>query len=214
MPTVIETTVYQFNELNDTAKERARTWYRRASEGDNWFSESVIEDASTIAAIIGIDVRQSPVKLMGGGTRLEPTIYWSGFASQGDGACFEGFYSYKPGSVAAVKAYAPQDTELHRIAEELQGIQAPFFYRLSATIKHRGHYYHEHSMEVSADYSGDDSRDIIEAESALSEAFSDFAHWIYRHLESEYEWINSDEVVNETIVANEYTFDEEGNRDG
>lgn len=41
-----------------------------------------------------------------------------------------------------------------------------------------------------------------------------FADWIYRQLESEYEHVNSDESVAETIRANEYEFTADGKREG
>lgn len=37
-----------------------------------------------------------------------------------------------------------------------------------------------------------------------------FADWIYRQLETEYDYQNSDEQVDESIIANEYEFTEEG----
>src|SRR3954466_15035963 len=109
-------TLYKFGELSEDAKEKARQWYREADDGDNFWSESVIEDAATIADLMGIDLRQRPVKLMNGGTRYEPAIYWSGFWTQGSGACFEGTYTYKKGSAKAVRDYAPKDEALHAIA--------------------------------------------------------------------------------------------------
>ncbi len=36
--------LYQYSELSEKAKEKAREWYARASEGDQWW-ESVYEDA-------------------------------------------------------------------------------------------------------------------------------------------------------------------------
>jgi hypothetical protein len=97
---------------------------------------------------LGIELRQLPVKLMSGGTRYDPCIYFSGFSSQGDGACFEGTYRYKKGSVKAIKAHAPQDKELHRIAKGLQEAQRPTRYSITANIKHRGRYYHPGCMEI------------------------------------------------------------------
>lgn len=40
----ITITVYTYNELSDDAKQRARDWYRRISEFDEWW-ESTYEDA-------------------------------------------------------------------------------------------------------------------------------------------------------------------------
>jgi hypothetical protein len=36
--------------------------------------------------------------------------------------------------------------------------------------------------------------------------------WLYRTLEKEYEYHNSDEQIEESIRINEYEFDEDGNR--
>lgn len=38
--------------------------------------------------------------------------------------------------------------------------------------------------------------------------------WLYRQLEREYDYLSSDEAVDETIAANEYTFTAAGRRFG
>ena len=48
----------------------------------------------------------------------------------------------------------------------------------------------------------------------VTEALRDLADWLYRQLEREYEYLTSDESVEETIIANEYTFTEAGRRFG
>lgn len=208
----VESTVYRFDELSERAKERAREWYRNASIGDEFYAESAIEDAATIADLLGINLRQRPVRLMNGGTRYEPSIYYAGFSSQGDGACFECAYSYKPGSVAAVIAHAPQDERLHRIARDLAAVQKTAFYSLAATSTHTGRYSHEYSMSIDVEDTRVGRYPTAEQEEAISEALRDFARWIYRQLESEWEYVNADEQVDETIRINEYEFDEEGRR--
>lgn len=208
----IETSLYQFDELSESAKEKARDWYRQADAGDNYFSECVIDDAATIADLIGIDLRQKRVNLMNGTVRYDPAVYWSGFSSQGDGASFEGSYCYKKGAAKAIRAHAPQDRELHRIADELQALQARNFYRLRASIGTSGRYCHEYSMDVNVEYAGDDCRDVSAVEDDLTELIRDFARWIYRALEREYDYQNSDEAVDENIRANQYEFEEDGAR--
>lgn len=64
---------FQFDQLSDDAKEKARDWYREASAGDNYFSEPVIEDWKARLEKKGFN---------------DPEISWSGFSSQGDGASF------------------------------------------------------------------------------------------------------------------------------
>lgn len=207
----IEKTLFQYDELSDTAQEKAREWYRRASADDNFFAENVCEDAARMGDILGIDLNQTRVNLMNGSHRYEPTIYWSGFWSQGDGACFEGNYKYKPGSVAKMRAEC-NDKELIRIATELQQIQRKHFYALQANMRQRGHYQHSGCMQVDVQDSRDSYRDIGAAESDITQLMRDFADWIYRQLESEYEYQNSDEQVIESIRCNEYEFDEQGDR--
>lgn len=212
--------VYTFDELSDRAKERARQWFRDGSDSFNdWGADNVIEDAARLGCMIGIYIRTKPVKLMGGGTRMDPTVYWSGFSSQGDGASFEGSYSYTKGGVELLAAEAPSGTgkghegnnEVNRIACELRALQRKHFYRLQASISTRGNYSNSHYM--SFDIERSDSADVPADDcAALEELLRDFADWIYHNLEREYEWQYADEQVDENIRANEYEFDEEGNR--
>lgn len=199
MPQVIETTVYQYDELSDSAREKAREWYREASSGDPFWSECVLDDAKEIGALMGIQVEH---------------IYYSGFSSQGDGACFEGRYAYEKGATRKVQEYAPKDCDLHRIAMELQMLQRTNFYDLTASVKHAGRYCHEHSTDIFVDKPN--SLHYMDQGCATAEALRDllrdFMRWIYKRLESEWEYQNSDEQVEEAIRANEYTFTEDGRR--
>jgi hypothetical protein len=207
-----ETKVYTFDELSDDAKDTARNWYRRSSDGDTYWSESVLEQGAEVCRILGIELATRPVKLMNGDTRREPVIYFSGFSSQGDGACFEGTYRYAPGAARKLRAEYPQDEPLHRIAVELQQIQRAWFYRLEASISHRGNYYHSMSVSIDVDdASGLRTVDDRTAED-ISDALRDVMNWIYRRLEAEYEYQNSDEVIDENMRANEYEFTESGER--
>jgi len=53
-----------------------------------------------------------------------------------------------------------------------------------------------------------------DAEDVVTEALRDLARWLYRQLEREYDYLSSDEMVDETIFANGYTFTEIGGRFG
>jgi len=213
MPHVIEKTVYMFDELEDNAKEHARSWFRDACDGDSYMFEPVIEDAAKIADILGINLRTYPVKLMNDSTQYDPCIYYSGFYSQGDGACFEGSYSYAKGSSRAIRDYAPQDTTLHMTADNLRDVQQRNFYRLKANVKHRGHYNHEYCTEIDVFDRENNYRDLNDDDvDTIQESLRDFMRWIYRSLEKEYEYQMSDETVDENIRCNEYEFDENGNR--
>src|SRR5574343_1879008 len=104
--------VYEFDELTNDAKEYAINHFRDLQSDDTFWSECIIDDAKTIGKLIGIDI---------------DNIYFSGFSSQGDGACFEGYYTYNKHSVKLLKDYAPIDKELHKIVESLYRLQNVIF---------------------------------------------------------------------------------------
>jgi len=205
----IETKVYKFDDLMEEGKENARDWWRGCENQDSSFSEFVYEDAATIAGLFGLDINTRRVTLMGGGHRYDPAIYYSGFSSQGDGACFEGRYEYKKGALKAVKEYAPQDIELHSIALALQQAQAKNFYRVVCRTAHSGHYYHSGCMRVACE-NREDSYYEVAGEDDFRQALREFADWIYSRLEAEYDWIMADEQVDENIRVGEYEFTEGG----
>ncbi|WP_199260355.1 antitoxin of toxin-antitoxin stability system [Paracoccus binzhouensis] len=214
MPEIIETTVYRLGELSDAAKKKARVWYREGGFDYDWY-DAVYEDFQRIAEILGIRLKTRTVRLMGRGSRQEPCIWFRGFWSQGDGACWEGFYSYRKSAPTIIRSYAPQDTTLHGIADALQAIQRRNFYQLRAEVSHRGHYYHEYCMAISVERDSPTYQDMTpDAEEIVSEALRDLARWLYRQLEREYDYLSSDEAVDETILANGFTFTETGRRFG
>ncbi|MGF7006962.1 antitoxin of toxin-antitoxin stability system [Aminobacter sp. BE322] len=214
MPEVIETTVYRLDELSDDAKEKARAWYREGGFDYDWY-DAVYEDFQRIAEILGIRFKTRTVRLLGGGSRQEPCIWFRGLWSQGDGASFEGNYAYRKNASAEIRSYAPKDTILHGIADALQSVQRRNFYQLRAEASHRGHYYHEYCMAISVTRDSPTYQDMTaDAEEVITEALRDLARWLYRQLEREYDYLSSDEAVDETITANEYTFTENGRRFG
>ena len=85
----------------------------------------------------------------------------------------------------------------------------------AATIRTSGRYYHSGTMHVDVtaiDEEGDETAVTRDDELELTGALRAFADWIYRQLETEYNYQNSDEQVAETIKANEYEFTVEGER--
>jgi hypothetical protein len=142
----------------------------------------------------------------------EPAIYFSGFSSQGDGACFAGDYAYKPGAPKLVRDYAPQDDDLYELAVRLQNIQRPRFYQLVASTERHGHYNHSGCMAVDVRNTSDWGICTADDEAEIAQCLREFADWIYQRLEKEYEYQLSDEVVDDTIIINQYEFTEDGER--
>jgi len=51
--------------------------------------------------------------------------------------------------------------------------------------------------------------DLLDGD-VIEQAFNDFADWIQGQLQAEYDHLTSDEAIENSIIANEYEFDEEG----
>ncbi|MBT4332700.1 MAG: antitoxin of toxin-antitoxin stability system [Candidatus Cloacimonetes bacterium] len=189
-------TTYQFDELSDEAKEKSiESHYDWNVDGYEWHEWS-FDDFKEVGKILGIEIKD---------------IYFSGFSSQGDGACFEGNYSYEKQSLKNIKAYAPLDEDLHNIAKELQKIQRKNFYGLWANVKHSGHYYHEMSTNIQV---GSDNESMgganDEAHEGIQEILRSFMQWMYSRLEKEHDYLTSEEAIKESIIANEVEFNEDG----
>jgi hypothetical protein len=202
--------IYQFDELSESAKEQAREWYRQGNCDDSFWSECTIEDAKEIGKYMGMDLDK---------------VYFSGFWSQGDGACFEGTWRASDVKVDKLKEYAPQDKELHRIVNGLAELAKEYpdgYFK----VTHRGHYSHSGCTSFDVELPCEQEEDLEygspeykalqvklgEDEDTLIELARDFMDWIYRTLEKDWDYQNSDEQVDEAIRANEYEFLEDGTR--
>lgn len=216
---ILETPLYHFDQLSDKAKQVALDKYRESQVDHDWW-DAVYEDAETMAGYLGItiDTRKQ-------GHR-QVAIYFSGFSSQGDGACFEGSYAYRKNGLRELKSAAPAgykdketgkwvvqegNTELHRICKGLQDVQRKYFYKLEAVVKQRGHYQHSGCTSIEVTHADSMYRDIGDAEDDIAQLLRDFMDWIYSQLEKEYDYLTSDEAVKESIESNELEFDEQGN---
>lgn len=202
---------FRFHELSDAAKQVARAWMLDCLRQDPDWYEQVYEDADDVAKILGIEINGKPIHMRNGGTREIPSIWFTGFWSQGDGACFEGRYSYAP-TIAAMREYAPEDKKLERIAFDLELIQSQHANGLKAKMTQRGSYLHSGCMDVEVWHEDDEREVSMDAEQTLRQLMRDFADWIYAQLQAESEHRETDEYVDEQLNAQEYEFTEDGRR--
>lgn len=193
-----ETEVFTFDELSDSAKEKARDWWKSQGLDYEWW-DCVYEQYTTACKLFGLDISR---------------IMFSGFWSQGDGASFTGTHSYKKGGLQALKKEFPQWAEIHDICNRLAQMQKPNFYGVNVDISKNGRYCHEMTMgfSVSVYIEGQGERyDIPQGlEEECSDIFRDLARDIYKSLEAEYDFLMSDERVDEGILCNGYQFTEDG----
>jgi hypothetical protein len=128
---------------------------------------------------------------------ISPKIYYSGFWSQGDGACFSAeidLPKFLKGRRVATK-YAKQIENYHK------GV-------LTASITTSGHYRHEYSMNL--DYCDEDNAPSEELEALILEHAREQARAIYKALRASYDYDTSNEAIIDTIEANKLTFNYKG----
>jgi len=208
MPTTIEMQAYKFQELTDTAKQEVIT--RLAPDYDWWESD------------FGYAIEQGKDK----GFEIED-IKFSGFYSQGDGACWEG----KVIVSTWLTLNRPADARAHVLLALLEDGWLSDYLRIS----HGGsRYLHEQNMRdhgldvISADendkvtsgmFAGISVMNLQETisgeyltdlEKEMLEDARSYARDIYRDLQKSYEHMCSEEYIAETCDANEYLFTIDG----
>lgn len=163
MSKVIETTVYEFNELSDNAKEKAREWYREGALNYDWW-ESMFEDAANIGLkITSFDLDRNR-HAKGQFTENAQTVAANVMQHHGD----------KCETFKTAAQFVIDRAKINMAADDadcqIETLEAEF------------------------------ERSLLEDYSIL--------------LQHEYEYLLSDESVDESITANGYTFTEAGKRYG
>jgi len=204
MPRTYETTVFEYRELSDKAKARARDWYREGGFHYDWW-DFVKADFTTILAMAGMHEITD--------------ISFSGFCCQGDGASFTGTYYGRGDALKEIKAHAPQDKRLHEIFESFEALTLALDGPCGAEITrpYGGNYVHECTMYVNDVWRGNRDESMSDDDSGLAmemlqEVLRRLAKWYYDQLEKEWDHLNSDDAIAESIEANEYEFHMDGRR--
>lgn len=212
-----------FKQLSERAKKRARDDCREHGLDHDWWDQ-VYADADTIAALLGINILTRPESR----GRSDLAIYFSGFWSQGDGACFDGNWSRPTNDIVAdIAAFAPEDERLHKIAAAFADLaKRAKGHAITVGTRHNGRYCHSRATAIELDIGRPDEygawnefqritydavlRNDIGDQFAIdvTEALRAFMDWIYHQLEQEYEYLTSDEYIDELLA--DYQFDEDG----
>ena len=190
MPRIHETILYKFYELSTQAKKRAITSFQEDEDyiDYEWY-EWTIDDFKTILELIGY---------------YDIECYFSGFLSQGDGACFSARFSRNKRCLEKVKSYCPKEEKILDIVEQIQS-EIPLHEEYE--IKYSGHYYHEYCTNVY--YLGDNNK-AEQLDERFLELSRQLMRILYKKLNDEYDYLNSSEAITEYIIANDYEFTEDG----
>ena len=176
--------LYTFTELDDDAQQRAIEKLWDLNVGHDWW-DCTYETITTAARCLGIDCTVEGFDL-----------------DRGQSVDLRGGYSYRKGWRAALRAEfgGALLATLVKIGEELQAAQRRAFYlaRVELHPVRHGTAYTVYSK--SGAYVTDD----------LADALRSFEHWAWCLLRDEFEHLTSDDAIKETIEANEYEFDANG----
>jgi hypothetical protein len=169
----IRTKVYQFDALSKEGKEKAIERLRDINVDYEWHDLTTDELTGELIAQ-GFN---------------EARIMFSGFASQGDGACF-----------------TCSSIDFNKFLNgKYKGLD------ISADITHSWRYYFATSTTVNLNTATNIPDELYnEIEQAIKDERERIGNEIYRTLEKEYDYLTSEEGIIETIKANEYWFTKDG----
>lgn len=198
-------------------KEFQRAYEKWCGEGTHYdWWDSIYEMKTSEGEERGFDIRD---------------IRFSGFWSQGDGACWTGYIHLdevlKWADKQETNPFTPHQMNLLRAATENNTVYNP------VKVQSEGRYCHQYTTELQhgiETYAGDTPMRLGFFEGILESVFMeeyfephreeiekvvlglarDYAGEIYKALEEEYEYLTSEEYFREQAEANDWKFDEEG----
>ena len=182
-----EIELFKFSELSDEAKERAIE--KRREDQEIWLDYTIKESIQDLQKL-GI---------------INPEILYSGFHSQGDGACFTC-------DNVNIRDFLTKTDKLSEF---------PFILSIEdqivIKIVHNDMYYHEKSVSYDIEFDINDEQLELHKEEIINfEKF--FEEWrigeckrIYKALQDDYEYLTSRECIIESIEDNDYLFWPNGN---
>lgn len=187
-----QTDVYQYNELSEEAKEKARDWFLEGCFDDGVWFEHIIEEAVEFAEHIGFNVHGDK-------------IYFSAPDESGSNCGFSASWLASRVDVDPIlEDVPPSSPENNRIRFAACAFRALALKNPEAEGGVSGN---EQHMSVEID--GDGQPDFY---NAFYEALNAFREWIMAQLRNELEYQTSREVIEDNIRANEYEFTEDGKR--
>lgn len=178
--------VYKYNELTEEQKKKVLQNLSDINVDYNWYEDEFEYYIEELEKMGFSDVK----------------IYFTGFWNQGDGACFDA----KVNTLDILNYLNnPKYNKLKKIAD---------YINITIT-KYNHHYYHELTRKLEIDFNCYKkykriNKLINELEKELEELRIFYCKQIYKRLEQQYNYLTSREAIEETLIANEYEFTEDG----
>ena len=213
-------TTYTYQQLTDEAKEKVKQWwYEHGAEYDWW--DDTYEDFKRDGYELGFVIDK---------------MNFTGFYSQGDGACWEGQIDVATWLKTHTEDSIARDAWCALIAEDFcdkhfsihtknnhyshsntmtcvgwdwvdANGEEDYLYLTKPSIFQGMHYKELHNLIRSTDFPYTDPNDI---EQAGFESAKEYADELYKRLREEYEYLTSEESLIESCEANDWQFNEEG----
>jgi hypothetical protein len=178
---------YKLSELSKEAKQKAIDDNRFWNTEDNEWYEYTLDYWKEKLTALGFNNAE---------------IYFSGFASQGDGASFKTDVDIEKWLTVNKKK-----TEYKAIIKDIDNC--------TITITKSGHYEHEMTMSVEVEYFGNNDKaynTIDKLGDEILENAREQARLIYKELDKENDYLTSDEAIAESLESNGCDFLEDGNK--
>lgn len=218
MSKVIEVEVFKYDELSDSAKEKARNWYIEGMDYEWW--EGVYDTAKEDGYEKGFCI---------------DTINFSGFWSQGDGASWSGQLDVREWlekncadsiGVSAWCALIQEDVVSKHIQVTQSGRYSHEETMGFANVEdHTDEFTDDWQMELPSIFKGmevqhlfdiiatDDTcpyKNVEDITTAIAISAKDYARQIYKQLQEEYDYLCSEEMMIDHFECNDYFFDSDG----
>lgn len=185
--------VYTWSELSDQVKDKLRYEYL---EPDWW--DTTYDDFVAVATKLGFDVSRKD-------------LAFSGFSSQGDGASFKGYWEASKLNVDALFEYAPEDTELHKIAYGFAALVKEYGHGLQCHVSRMpSRYSHDKTMWCHGSWQGCGGDLGPDTDDLLTDYSQRLARWLYASLETDYDYYLSDEKIGDICDGEGWEFHADG----
>ncbi len=191
--------VYKYAELPENIKGAVREKWREWTTQDRWYDQTY-QHIQEVGEALGIEFDSKGVD--------RPAIYFSGFSSQGDGACFEGKYAYAKQAPKRIAELCGAESPMIDLATRLAAAQKKHFYKITATVRHAGYYQNSANTAVDVEVNGNVAeRDL---EHSIMMLLREFMDWSYSELENEYNYLTSDAEIEQQINDANHEFTADG----
>lgn len=191
----VSVTLYDFTELPSDVQDKVIENHRGRNVDDQFWHEHILDDWKEKLEALGFN---------------NPDISYTGFWSQGDGACF----TCDSIDLEKYTEYLIMQADSYEQAKWLRVFGLLYDKGLAnAKINHVGRYYHEHSMSVEYEV-------FVQSEAVyqrfnglmdhIEQAIVKISQAIYRELEAEHNYLTEDDAVKDSLMASELQFRDDG----